>query len=279
MQIQTNGCQIGYEVRGSGPPVVLIHGLGCSRAIWSRLRDRLQARHTVLAYDLRGSGETRETAPSPGLSLEVWSDDLRALLGALGLARPVLVGHSLGASVSLKYAIRWPDDVAALVLVGGDPDLSRLAPRMERMAELMGELGIPEWVERHWSHNPPFSAASLERTPGVLAEYRAMVLANDAEDYQRTCRAIAASEDLTAALPGLTQPALVLGGAADDRTLPEAGRTLAELLGNGTYVELADVGHTPPLEAPDAMGAAIEDFLARLPEHGAAAAAEARDPA
>jgi pimeloyl-ACP methyl ester carboxylesterase len=263
MQISVDGCQISYEHAGDGQPqFVLIHGLGGSKAIWRRLRDRLADHFTIIALDLRGSGETRETSPGTELSLTVWSDDLRAFLREVGVDVPVLVGHSLGASIALKYALRWPDDVAALVLMGADSELSRLAPRMEKTVSLIAEVGLGEWVDRYWSTNPPFSAASLARSPEILGEYRAMVLANDADNYSRTCRAIAGTESLTGLLGGVALPALVISGSADDRTLPEAGRELSERLGNASYVELADVGHTLPLEAPAEVSDAILEFLA-----------------
>jgi pimeloyl-ACP methyl ester carboxylesterase len=69
------------------------------------------------------------------------------------------------------------------------------------------------------------------------------------------------TEDLTGELATVTQPALVISGSADDRTLPEAGRELSEKLGDGRFLELPDVGHTMPLEAPNEVGAAIAEFL------------------
>jgi pimeloyl-ACP methyl ester carboxylesterase len=265
LEIAVNGCRISCEVTGSGPPVVLIHGLGATKRIWSRLRDRLAEACTVVAYDLRGSGETSETGPSAELSLTVWSDDLHELLGALRLERPVLVGHSLGASIALKYTLRWPaDGVSALVLMGADPELSRLAPRMEKVVELIGRVGMEEWVKEHWSKNTPFSETSLARAPEILDEYRTMVLANDPDRYVRMCLAVAHTESLAAELSGVAQPALVIAGSDDDRTVPEAGRELAAVLPNASFVELAGVGHTMPLEAPDAVGIAILDFLSSL---------------
>lgn len=263
MRIEANGCEVSYDVQGSGPPVVLIHGLGGSKALWSRLRERLERAFTVVTYDLRGSGETRETGPSRELTLAVWAEDLRGLLSALRIDRPALVGHSLGASIALKYALRWPaDGAAALVLMGADPELSRLAPRMQQVVELIGRLGMEEWVTQHWSKNTPFSHASLARAPEILEEYRAMVLRNGSERYVRMCRAVAGAEDLSGELARVAQPALVIAGSDDDRTLPEAGRELAAALPNASFVELAGVGHTMPLEAPDEVGEAIRTFLA-----------------
>lgn len=258
-----DGCSLSYELAGSGPPAVLIHGLGGNMSIWSRLRDRLAEQNTVLTYDLRGSGASRE-ADRRELTLTVWSDDLHGLLDALAIERPVLVGHSLGASIALKLALRWPDRAAGLVLMGADPDLSRLGPRFQKVVGLIREVGMQEWVDSYWSTNTPFSAASLERTPGILDEYRAMVLANDPEDYIRTCLAISGSESLAGELGRIALPALVISGGDDDRTLPEAGRELAGKLGNASFIEIPAVGHSIPLEAPGAVGDAIDAFLASI---------------
>jgi 3-oxoadipate enol-lactonase len=131
---------------------------------------------------------------------------------------------------------------------------------------------MERWVSDYWVQNPPFSDDSLRRDPALLDDYRAMLLGNDAGDYVRSCRAIASAEDLGERLAEVQQPALVIVGAEDDRTLPEHGRELASRLPHGRVLELAGVGHTLPMEAGDALGAAILQFLADarapLPEGG-----------
>lgn len=248
------------DVVGEGVPVVLLHGLGLSGALWNRVRDGFGPGYMLILVDLRAAGQTRELQRVE-LSLERWADDLAALLAALDVRRPVLVGHSLGASIALKYALEHPDDVRALALIGADATLSNLAPRMLASAERIENLGLVAWVEEYWSKNPPFSAKSLDRDPGILAEYRELLLGNDPGDYVRQCRAIAGAENLADRLGDISQPALVLIGGSDDRTLPEHGRQLAERLGDARVVELPAVGHTLPLEAPGAVAAAVTAFL------------------
>lgn len=256
------GLDVPHRIAGSGPPVVLVHGLGATRRIWWRLQERLSSELTVISYDLRGSGECREQpGASRELSLATWTDDLHCLIRALELDRPALVGHSLGASIAIKAALEWRDEVDSLVLMGADPDLSRLGPRMRKASNLIETLGMERWVEEHWSRNTPFAEASLEREPGLLDEYRAMVLANAPDDYIRTCLAIATADTLTPDLCRLAQPCLVIVGGADDRTLPSAGRELVASLPNASYLELPSVGHTMPLEAPDEVAGAIIEFL------------------
>jgi pimeloyl-ACP methyl ester carboxylesterase len=265
--VDVDGCRLTYEDAGEGLPVVLIHGLGASRVLWADLRDPLGAGYRVVAFDLRGAGETRELTPRE-LSLATWAEDLRGLLDELGVTRPVLVGHSLGAAIALKFALEWPEDVRALVLMGPDANLSHLAPRMQAAVELIERVGFRAWVEGYWSHNTPFAPRSLEREPEILDRYREMLLRNDASDYVRSCRAIAAAEDLTGRLREVTEPALVIVGGADDRTLPEHGRALAERLGDGTLVELPGVGHTLPLEAAAEVAEAVRRFLGSVDGSG-----------
>jgi pimeloyl-ACP methyl ester carboxylesterase len=259
--VELDGCAIAYDVEGEGRPIVLLHGLGTSRAIWAGLRPRLGGR--TVAVDLRGAGESVERSPAE-LSLARWAEDLRAVLGELGVSRPVLIGHSLGCSVAMKYASTWPDDVAALVLIGAEPRLSSLAPRMRAAAEGITEIGLERWVAERWVENPPFSDRSLERAPELVDAYRALLLGNDQDSYVRTCLAIAGAEDLTPALGSIGAPALVISGGEDDRTVPEAGAELARALGDGRFVEIEGVGHTIPTEAPEEVYGAIASFLAEI---------------
>ena len=136
--------------------------------------------YQLVLVDLRGAGRTRELEREE-LSLARWADDLaRGARRSRRSERPVLVGHSLGASVALKLALERPDDVRALVLIGADPNLSNLAPRMLASAERIEGMGLEAWVDEYWSKNPPFSDASLERDPAILDEYRDLLLQNDA---------------------------------------------------------------------------------------------------
>ena len=265
--VRVGSVDMHVEVVGKGMPIVLLHGLGLSGALWSRVRDSIGPGRTLVLVDLRAAGQTRELVPED-LSLERWAGDVAGLIEALELDRPVLVGHSLGASIAIKLALERPELVRGVALIGADATLSNLAPRMQRFEEAITELGIDGWVAERWVQNPPFAAVSLERDPSMLDEYRALLLQNDPHDYIRQTRAIATAEDLAPRLGAVTQPALVLIGSLDDRTLPEHGRALAAELGNARSVELADVGHTLPLEAPVEVAAAVNEFIDEIAAAG-----------
>jgi pimeloyl-ACP methyl ester carboxylesterase len=264
--VDAGSCRMHVAERdGDGPIVVLVHGLGASVVLWNRLVAALPEDVRVVAVDLRGSGETRELdGAAVPLSPEVWAADLHAALVALDVPRAVMVGHSLGSTVALEHALRWPEAVSGLVLMCIEARLSALGPRMQRSADMIREHGMEGWVTGHWANNPPFSATSLAAEPELLDEYRTMLLANRADDYVRACEAIVNAGDLTPRLGEVTQPATVIVGGEDDRTRPEDGQRMAEAIPGADFVAIPGAGHTVPMEAPEATAAAILALLDRV---------------
>jgi pimeloyl-ACP methyl ester carboxylesterase len=100
-----------------GPAVVLVHGLSSNSHVWDAVAPRLAAQFRVVALDQRGHG--RSDKPDEGYDFDTIVADLRGLVEALGLSRPIVVGHSWGGNVVLQHAAANPDEVAGLVLVDG----------------------------------------------------------------------------------------------------------------------------------------------------------------
>lgn len=114
--------KLAYDVRGDGPPLVLLHGLGERAASWDPVRDALAAACTTYAMDLRGHGESDRSGTYSHAAIEA---DVCGLLDALGLTAVVLVGHSLGGSVAFRIAAHRPDLVARLVVEDVIPPFPR----------------------------------------------------------------------------------------------------------------------------------------------------------
>ena len=259
-RLVVDGAAIYVQASGEGPPVVMIHGLGLQGALWNRVCAGFGDGFRLIRIDLRSAGRTEETVRTD-LTLARWADDIAAVLDEMDIDDAVIVGHSLGASVALRYALERPERTRALVLVNADPNLANLAPRMLSSIERIEAHGIEGWLDEFWAKNPPFSEGSLRRDRGMLAEYRGLLAENDADDYIRQCRAIATAENLDARLGEIDCPVLVLLGGDDDRTLPAQGRALAHAIPGARLVELPDVGHTIPLEAPDEMVRVVREFI------------------
>lgn len=135
---------IAYGVTGSGPPLVLVHGITESRHTWDPLLDDLAADHTVVAVDLRGHGES---GPADGYGAEAMAADVAAVMAAEDLAQPLVVGHSLGGIVATALAGGHPCravlNVDQSIALGDFQELVRGAEPMLRsdaFAEVIGAL-------------------------------------------------------------------------------------------------------------------------------------------
>lgn len=119
-----------------GPGVVCVHGLTANHTCWASVADVLSPAHRLIAYDLRGRGESDK--PEKGYSLAHHDEDLLGLLDHFELKKAVLVGHSLGAHIAVRFAATHPERVAKLVLVDGGIDvraevLDSLRPAINRL--------------------------------------------------------------------------------------------------------------------------------------------------
>jgi pimeloyl-ACP methyl ester carboxylesterase len=127
-----------HEWPGKGPALVCIHGLTANHTCWASVADILSPGHRLIAYDLRGRGESDK--PATGYSLEIHREDLRGLLDRLGLKKVILLGHSLGAHIALRFAVEYPQRVARLVLFDGGLDVR--AEIIDSLGPAISRLGV-----------------------------------------------------------------------------------------------------------------------------------------
>src|ERR1700693_3931316 len=112
---EVNGVRLHYLVSGKGDPVVLLHGYAETSHMWLPLIAKLADKHTVIAPDLRGFGES--AAPPDGYTKTAMAQDIHALVKSLNYGRIRLVGHDIGLMVSYAYAAQYPSEVERLVLM------------------------------------------------------------------------------------------------------------------------------------------------------------------
>ncbi len=126
-----------------GSPVLCIHGITANAFCFQAIADELASDHRVLAYDIRGRGESDK--PKEGYSIPIHAMDLAGLIDALGLERPAIIGHSLGAMIGLYFAAHYPNKLSKLVLVdAGAPLPWRTLEELPAwLAASIGRLGTP----------------------------------------------------------------------------------------------------------------------------------------
>jgi len=264
------GVNLRWFVGGSGPAVVLVHGLGGAASNWVELAPELARDHRVIAVDLPGHGGS---SPLPALpNLEPFADRLGLVLEREGAAPAVLVGHSLGCIVALRLAIRRPDLVRGLVLcsaagIGSTTRRARYALALSSLAQ-PGRLIAPfrERIARSallraivwgsWA-TPDGTVVSPTATIGLL---EGPALHSDAT----SAAAAIVEDDPRVDLERVACPCMFVWGARDPQVpigdaLEYARRLRAPLR------TVAGAGHLVIVERPEACLDAIRGFLDRIP--------------
>lgn len=161
-----DGVTLRYIEAGTGdPPLVFVHGWTCSRDFWPGQIPHFAKKHLVVALDLRGHGESDK--PDQDYTIDGFADDVAWLIGELGLQKPVVIGHSMGGSIAMNLARRYPELTSALVMV--DSPILPLPEAMKPLVEqLMVGLQSPQWetVAAGFGSQTFFDA----NTPPALAE-------------------------------------------------------------------------------------------------------------
>ena len=272
-----DGTRLGVHIMGAGPPVVCVPG-GPGRAS-AYLEDLagLSGSHTLLRFDLRGTGSSELPEDRDSLSFPRLAEDIEALRIHRGLDTIDLIGHSAGCFVALVYASRYPDRLSSLTLLTpsgrgfGDvgDDVERI--RASRSAEPWYAEAAA--VEAEVAMMPPHRRDRPHRELRVFSygrwDERAQAHAA-ATDSQMSLRAMAAfgpgleldGRAFLAALKAIAAPTLVVVGSLDGATGVRAGHIVAGLLSNARLVEIAGAGHYPWVDAPDELRETLVSFLA-----------------
>jgi 3-oxoadipate enol-lactonase len=258
---EREGVRVAYQSEGSGPPLLLIHGLGYDRAGWGPLPQLLAGRFSVLRFDNRGLGES-DVPPGP-YSVAELAGDAAAVLDAEGIPRAHVVGTSLGGMIAQELALAHPARVDRLVLACTTPGGATAFPTPERTVRALGEFpampleqGLRLLVEN------ALSDRTLAARPRLVEEIHAYRLAHRPPLAGWQAQAAAAAEfDAAARLEQISAPTLVLHGTADNVVDVRNGEALAQGI-PGARLELFEgCGHLFFWEEPERFARSLGDFL------------------
>ena len=258
---------LNYVGSGSGsPPIVFVHGFGCSHTDWAAQVEHFSPHHQTIAVDLPGHGETQ--AAAGGGSIQEAGAEVANLLRAGSMARAVLVGHSMGCRVVLEAALQAPKHVSGIVLLDG----SRFPPRSAAAFEGRFAAGeYPTLVRGMFkqmfttSSDPRTIDAIISRALGMSeAVGKAMLLSMVRYD----------EEKLEQSLEAVDKPLLVLQTTfvndKREREPMSAGQTTPYLdfvrskVPSARIEVLPGLGHFPQIEAPAETNRVLASFIASL---------------
>jgi 3-oxoadipate enol-lactonase len=248
-----------FSVEGSGPPLILIHGIGASRHSWDGLIRELRSDFRCISYDLRGHG--RSPQPAPPYALDDLVDDLEALRRELHLERAHVAGHSLGGMIGPAYARRYPDRVLSLGLYSTaafrTADDSAKVRGVVAAMRSQGIAPVLETLKERW-FTPEFAA----RAPQVVERRMQQVIETDPAVFLSVFD-IYAQTEMAPWIGDIRQPSLVLTGEQDGGCNPRLNREIAQAMPRAELVILPRLRHAILLEAPELVAPAVRDFLRR----------------
>ncbi len=247
-----------FTVEGSGPPLLLIHGIGAARDTWRFMTDDLAEHHTVIRYDLRGHGDS--PLGDPTFELGHLVNDLERVRERTGFETVHLAGHSLGGMIGPAYARRFPERVRSLGLLSTaafrtDDD----SAKVQGVVSTMRSEGIPNILPTltdRW-----YTDAFIEANPDIVRRRLDQVIACDPETFLNVFR-IYATFEMGPWLHEITHRSLVLTGEFDGGCNPRLNTHIAEALPDAELVILEGLKHSILLEAGPLVAEHLLRFLA-----------------
>jgi pimeloyl-ACP methyl ester carboxylesterase len=260
--IVTDGVTMSCEDRGSGVPVVLVHGFPLDREMWAAQIETLSREFRIIAPELRGFGRsTLEPADvERGVGMDRYAADVLAAIDALGVAEPVvLVGFSMGGYAAWQFALRYPERLRGLILcdtrAAGDAEEAAAGRRKMAAAVLAVGDATPALAML-----PKLLAPEThEQRPEIVAALTAMIERQSPEAIAAAQRGMARREDVRGRLNEITCPCLGIVGAADAISPPKEMREIVDALPDARLVEMPG-GHMTPMENSEGVTDAIREF-------------------
>ena len=271
--VELHGQPVTYRMAGSGPAVVLVHGITSSSQAWRSVFDALAEHHTVIAPDLLGHG--RSAKPRGDYSLGAYASGIRDLLAVLGIPKVTVVGHSLGGGIAMQFAYQFPDRLERLVLVdsGG---LGQEVSIALRAATLPGsELVMPflfsglnravgRTVGKLLSRTGMRASADVQ---GLVVGLDSLGDADKRRAFLHTARSVidplgqrVDARDRLYLSEGV--PTMLVWGEKDPIIPLAHGRRAHELMPHSRFEVFPGAGHFPFNHDPERFVAVLSDFIA-----------------
>ena len=253
-KVRVNDIELYYEAHGQGYPVVFLHGFVGTVNMWQPQVPVLSREHQFIIYDARGHGQSESPSSLDQYSADIVVEDLFQLLGTLGIEKAVVGGLSMGGYQSLRFYLRHPQTVAALILMDTGPgyrnpvrrdEWNRQQEERARLLETQGieafAVGAPSYTPRDLilKHNP-VGLAHMARK--VVGQHDSWVIENLGE---------------------IKVPTLILVGEKDTPFL-QAAEYMSKAIPGAQYMIIPEAGHAANQDNVEVFNRAVLDFLKKL---------------
>ena len=246
-----------YLIKGSGPAVFFVHGIGARKTSWNEVCHHLEKDFTCISYDLRGHGDSPKGVLP--YSLEDLVDDLETLRQKLNIQKIHIVGHSLGGMIGPAYALSFPENVISVSLLSTAAfRTTEDKNKVQAVVGSMREKGIGPILSTltdRW-----FTDKFINERFSVVDFRLQQVLETDPEVFLDVFR-IYAETEMSPWLNKIKHPCLVLTGENDGGCSPRLNNLIASSLSNSELFILKNYKHSLLIEAPREVGERVREFL------------------
>jgi pimeloyl-ACP methyl ester carboxylesterase len=262
MQAELNGFSLHYEDAGAGTPLLLIHGFPLSAAIWREQTAALAGKFRVITPDLRGFGSSG--MPDGACTMDLYADDMIALLDHLGLERAAVCGMSMGGYVLLNLLERYPARVAGACFMVTKAAADDAEGRARRLLLADEVLQSGAAVAATAFSKMLFAPETAANRPELVAEVLQIMMAAQPAGLASGLLAMRERTDYSNRMDICTVPALVIGGEEDLAIPPEESRKLAAALPGSLLRMIPGAGHMVMMEQPAEVNRVLMEFLSGL---------------
>ena len=272
--VTVHGHRRAYVQTGSGPALLLLHGLACDHRTWAPVIEKLARRYTVIAPDLLGHGLSDK--PRADYSVGGYANGMRDLLTILGIDKVTVVGHSLGGGVAMQFAYQFPERTERLVLVapgglGQDVSPAVRAISLEAFEWAMGVATLPGMRQvltgalRTLARLPLTATRDLGEAAGIVDSFQDPAarrairhVVSHVVDLRGQVITMLDRAYLTEAMP------LCVIWGADDMVIPPSHAEAVKDLAPGAQVHvIGNAGHFPHRDHPDRFVRIVNDFISK----------------
>jgi pimeloyl-ACP methyl ester carboxylesterase len=253
-----------YESRGSGPAIVFMHGAVMDRTMFDLQLADLSDEFRAIAVNHRARTERWEGP------YDLWdlADDLKAFLDDLGLERPVIAGMSMGGYVALRFALRYPERTAGIVMIASTAVPNTPEEQVEFAKDFEKVQDAPtiprDWAE--WVASVVFGETTHRKQPELVETWIEHWMSYSGPSLVHEANCWLVREDLTDRLPEITVPVLVVHGAEDVAIPLDRAAPMEHQLPDARLLVVEGAGHTVNIEGADVVNDRIRSFLREINE-------------
>jgi pimeloyl-ACP methyl ester carboxylesterase len=258
-RLRSDDAEIFYEIRGSGPPVILLHPFPCDHEFWNPVAGALDTRYRLILPDLRGHGDS-EIGEGPAL-MQKHAGDIARVLDAVGIGKAAFIGCSIGGYILFEFWRRFRERVTSLLLCDTRPQADTAEARANRLqaAAAVLEQGTEPFIE---SMIPKLMGRTTIATrPDLVDGARSMMRKMSAEDISLVLRGMAERPDSVADLKSINMPTLIVIGEEDALSTVADGELMRQNIAGSQLKVIPKAGHYAAWEQPELVGKILRQFL------------------